>query len=1070
MSKPRQQQLGSINILDTQHDGYVDVLSARIINVGAPILSTDVAPRSYIDGYFGSTNGALMPNFNADMIDGFHSNQIILANGTTAMAANLNLNNNKISNVAIPTISTDATNKAYVDGYAVATTLHAGFLPALNGTLIVGLNSDQIDGYHASQIILANGGVSMAADLNINSHKITGVLTPTLSTDAVNKAYIDGYVGSTGGALQIGLNADQVDGYHANQVILANGGVSMTASLNLNNNKITSLGTPTLATDAATKAYIDGYTGSTGGVLQTGLNADQVDGYHANTFLFANGGVSMSANLSMGSNKIINLSTPTLATDAATKAYIDGYVGSTGGVLQVGLNADQVDGYHANSFLFANGAVSMSGNLNANSNKVINLAAPTLSTDAVNKNYVDGYSGWNNVSIATNASIAVSKLAASTDGYYLRTTGSTPVWSNLTGTIDGYNLSNIFEMTGEPSGFPNRTDSTLSVVDGTRTLTIAPVAGSFFFYVKGNRFVKTAANSVTWTDVEGVHFFYFNTQGVLTHTTDPNDWVNAMYGNGALTAALFWDSTNDKSLIFNDERHGFMNGPTHAHFHNAFGTQWYSGGGLYGFNIGSGTLATDAYFGVTTPAVIADEDIKFTIIDGYPQALNTPAYIPIYYKTGTDGYWRMKTADAFPIIYSGTAGYTGANGRLPYNQLNGATWQLTQASDQFYVLCHYFAVTDLNHPIIGILGQSQYSTLALAQAAAATEIATLNGVLTLLSTEHTALGTVIWQTRSTYTNVPKARIQTPTTGNYVDFRGNKAIGTAASVSDHSNLSGLSSDDHLQYVHISIPRTITTQHTFNPVGAPFIIGASATNYVVSGLNADQIDGYEASQIILSNGGVSMAANLRLNNNISLSARDGYNTSNINLIKLNTNNNIEIGDGYSIFSVSGQSLAFNSILTVPTISQDANTTVSTTGAPFTIKAQNSTAAGSIGAKLALQSGTGTMRDGYIEFITGTTSRAVLNDKSFFITNTSTPSDTPVGGGYLYAEAGAGKWKGSSGTVTTFGPAEPHCPRCGRDFAVQWVNKNDDEELSLCMACLDKALVSIGIDIAINRKYKE
>ena len=44
---------------------------------------------------------------------------------------------------------------------------------------------------------------------------------------------------------------------------------------------------------------------------------------------------------------------------------------------------------------------------------------------------------------------------------------------------------------------------------------------------------------------------------------------------------------------------------------------------------------------------------------------------------------------------------------------------------------------------------------------------------------------------------------------------------------------------------------------------------------------------------------------------------------------------------------------------------------------------------------------------------------------------PSSNPVGGGVLYASSGAGVWRGSSGTITAFGPAGPHCSQCGFDF---------------------------------------
>ena len=39
---------------------------------------------------------------------------------------------------------------------------------------------------------------------------------------------------------------------------------------------------------------------------------------------------------------------------------------------------------------------------------------------------------------------------------------------------------------------------------------------------------------------------------------------------------------------------------------------------------------------------------------------------------------------------------------------------------------------------------------------------------------------------------------------------------------------------------------------------------------------------------------------------------------------------------------------------------------------------------------------------------------------ITNGTAPSSNPTNGGQLYAGAGAGKWRGSSGTITSFGPA--------------------------------------------------
>lgn len=93
----------------------------------------------------------------------------------------------------------------------------------------------------------------------------------------------------------------------------------------------------------------------------------------------------------------------------------------------------------------------------------------------------------------------------------------------------------------------------------------------------------------------------------------------------------------------------------------------------------------------------------------------------------------------------------------------------------------------------------------------------------------------------------------------------------------------------------------------------------------------------------------------------------------------------------------------------------------------------------------------------------------NKMFVADSGSVPSSNPAGGGYLYSEGGAGKWRGSSGTVTTFGSAEPHCPRCDRDFALEWESETYGK-LSVCVSCLTDALMRAGVpanDFIIERR---
>jgi parallel beta-helix repeat protein len=341
----------------------------------------------------------------------------------------------------------------------------------------------------------------------------------------------------------------------------------------------------------------------------------------------------------------------------------------------------------------------------------------------------------------------------------------------------------VFEAASEPSGWPNKwptpPNSTISVVDGTRTFTVTYLAGGENLWVRGDRIPKAAGSeSVVWPDVEGTHFFYYDTSGVLQTTQTFDVWVAALLGDGVLVSALYWDQANSLHIRFLEERHGFMPGPTHLEFHQAFGAQWpQNGGGALGsFTIGDGSLDSHAEWDIAT-ATIYDEDVRLTFSDGSPQTIAFPAQIPMFYLSGATPVWRKAAADNFPMIQNGKAGYVGT--RLAYNQFTGGAWQFTEVSNNDYVLTHIFLTNDVEEPFIGIVGQNDYATLGDAQDGAEVEIATLAGLAPLLGQEFTPLGTVILQTNTTYGNTPKARVvQTAAGGNYIDFRGQSTKGTS----------------------------------------------------------------------------------------------------------------------------------------------------------------------------------------------------------------------------------------------------------------------------------------------------
>lgn len=340
-------------------------------------------------------------------------------------------------------------------------------------------------------------------------------------------------------------------------------------------------------------------------------------------------------------------------------------------------------------------------------------------------------------------------------------------------------------LTKEPTGFATLTESTTSFSDSgpDRTFTITPVSGSFTFYVKGVKFVKSSAESIQIPNTSGNHFIYYSDSGVLSSTQVAGA---SLFQDNALISIIYWNTDTSTHSYFAEERHGLqMDGATHSYLHTVFGAQYLSGLALQGFVVdGDGSLNTHAQF-TADEGVIRDEDLVISIL--------AQTQIPVLFRQGTQ--WRKKAADSFPLIYSGTAGYTGANGRLPYNQLSGGNWQLTEIANNAFVLVHLFGTNDKETPVIAIQGIATYGNVTAARTAASTEITSLSG---LPFAEFVAIGSVVLQSADAFTNTPKATVVSVDGANYVDFRGTQLYTPAGVATSHNLLSGLSGDDHLQY--------------------------------------------------------------------------------------------------------------------------------------------------------------------------------------------------------------------------------------------------------------------------------
>lgn len=229
-----------------------------------------------------------------------------------------------------------------------ASTMPSNLVP---GTLLVQTDTHDVflDDTATSRIQLGDStklpltGGTLTGNLNLGGHRLYNIATPTDSTDAATKGFVDTAFQTLESELAASLS-----GY------LPLKGGTMSGQLNMDSNRIIGVADPVSDTDASNKSYVDS--------KLTGLGG---------SYLPLSGGT-LTGQLHMSSNRITNVATPTEENDAATKAYVD----------------SQFAGSGTGDFL-SSGIVPMTGNLQMGSHKIVNLATPTENSDAANKTYVD---------------------------------------------------------------------------------------------------------------------------------------------------------------------------------------------------------------------------------------------------------------------------------------------------------------------------------------------------------------------------------------------------------------------------------------------------------------------------------------------------------------------------------------------------------------------------------------------------------------------------------------------------------------------------------------------------------
>lgn len=197
-------------------------------------------------------------------IENIKSDYLPLAGGT--MTGPIDMNGQTIDSLAEPTEPDHAANKQYVDAWDAKLQEQVNAkLPKSGGTMTgaIMMNNQAVTGLPTpanptdavtkqyaddlkSQMLPSSGG-TMSGAINMGNNTITALGAPVGDTDATNKEYVDGAITSA-------IKSAEGD---ADAKYLPLAGGTMTGPVEMGNNKITALATPTENTDAANKEYAD---------------------------------------------------------------------------------------------------------------------------------------------------------------------------------------------------------------------------------------------------------------------------------------------------------------------------------------------------------------------------------------------------------------------------------------------------------------------------------------------------------------------------------------------------------------------------------------------------------------------------------------------------------------------------------------------------------------------------------------------------------------------------------------------------------------------------------------------
>lgn len=331
----------------------------------------------------------------------------------------------------------------------------------------------------------------------------------------------------------------------------------------------------------------------------------------------------------------------------------------------------------------------------------------------------------------------------------------------------------------------------LSYDNATRKVTVSPTGTSFKFWIDGQLFTKSSAETTAaHADATDVYFITYDANGDLQVSATPWSIVDR---TATPVAVVYYYQPLSDGVCFYECHTEDRNLEIHQNLHFSRGTQYISGGDISGY-----TLNTDSDAAVTfaiATARIADEDITTdttALADGGPYT--------IFSRTGASGDWTWTDTEVFPFE-SGTT-------YPQWNEWTGATWQLTELSGAAGQFINYFVLAvpaiDAVHQIVMIPGQEVFSTQAAAESSSIGDL-DLGTAAQFPFQEIRGLWKFVLSPRTSYGGTHKCKILS-----IQSIKDDNVLSSVsgAAVTDHGALSGLADDDHVQYLLVDGSRDFT----------------------------------------------------------------------------------------------------------------------------------------------------------------------------------------------------------------------------------------------------------------------